>query len=292
MKTLSRDGGFSLIELLIAMAIMGLVAGAIFSLQTTTQRTSSTSEEVLEVQQNLRIALQRISRDIRMAGFCVPSGPIASSGDAQADSLTLQTACAAERYGRISGGTTINAGDSSTTVTLDPKEMITAFSDGDYVRIVRPSSGGQPFAGAILKVSGTDPANGTLKLGFSAVSSPVTLQDGDMVVRVSGSGATYPETIQYSLQQDTSTNDSNMYQLVRTVNGTQTDVIASKIYKSNGLQFQYLDNTGAVTASPSNIAAIRVTITGATDATQTGQTGYSGLKKRKVETVVQLKNLQ
>src|SRR5574341_1873842 len=64
--------GFTLIEVLIVAAMLGIVMGAIYSLYVTHQRTAYTQEEEVDVQQNLRIAMDSISRDIRMSGFLIP----------------------------------------------------------------------------------------------------------------------------------------------------------------------------------------------------------------------------
>jgi type IV pilus assembly protein PilW len=61
--------GFTLVELIVAMAIAGIVMGAIYSTYTSQQHSYTTQTHVVEMQQNLRAALYMIGRDIRMAGF-------------------------------------------------------------------------------------------------------------------------------------------------------------------------------------------------------------------------------
>lgn len=69
--TISNDkrNGFTLIEVLIVTFMIGLVTASVYSLYNTSQRSSYAQEEVVDVQQNLRIAMDSISRDIRHAGF-------------------------------------------------------------------------------------------------------------------------------------------------------------------------------------------------------------------------------
>ena len=66
---MSRTNGFTLIELLIAMAVAGIVAGAIFTAFLSQQKSYLAQEQVSEMQQNLRAALDIMARDIRMAGY-------------------------------------------------------------------------------------------------------------------------------------------------------------------------------------------------------------------------------
>ena len=61
--------GFTLVELIVAMAIAGIVMGAIYSTYKSQQHSYTVQTHVVEMQQNLRAALYVIGRDIRMAGY-------------------------------------------------------------------------------------------------------------------------------------------------------------------------------------------------------------------------------
>ena len=61
--------GFTLVELIVAVAIAGIVMGAIYSTYKSQQHSYTAQTHVVEMQQNLRAALYVIGRDIRMAGF-------------------------------------------------------------------------------------------------------------------------------------------------------------------------------------------------------------------------------
>jgi type IV pilus assembly protein PilW len=64
-----HDNGFSLIELLVAMTIAGIVIGGIYSVYHTQQKSFLVQEQVTGMQQNIRAALLLMEREIRRAGY-------------------------------------------------------------------------------------------------------------------------------------------------------------------------------------------------------------------------------
>ena len=64
-----QEGGFTLVELLVAMAITAVVMGAVYSLYKTQQESYIAQDQVVEMQQNVRASLYQLARDLRMAGF-------------------------------------------------------------------------------------------------------------------------------------------------------------------------------------------------------------------------------
>lgn len=60
--------GFTLIEIVVAMAVAFIVAGAIFATFRAQQMTHITQRELVGMQQNLRSAVYFITRDLRMVG--------------------------------------------------------------------------------------------------------------------------------------------------------------------------------------------------------------------------------
>ena len=68
------QSGFSLIEMLVATAILIVVTGSIFSLLNPAQGTYQAQPEVSDMQQRLRVAVDAIQRDLVMAGAGTYSG--------------------------------------------------------------------------------------------------------------------------------------------------------------------------------------------------------------------------
>jgi type IV pilus assembly protein PilW len=69
MKKKPKKNGFTLIEIMVSMAISSLVVTGIYGVYTIQQRSYTVQEQVTEMQQKLRSVLDFMNRDIRMAGY-------------------------------------------------------------------------------------------------------------------------------------------------------------------------------------------------------------------------------
>jgi type IV pilus assembly protein PilW len=72
-RALPIHGGFSLLELLIVLAVFSFIVGGIFSNLTQSQTRYQFEQEVAEVQQTARNAVDIMEREIKLAGFPIPS---------------------------------------------------------------------------------------------------------------------------------------------------------------------------------------------------------------------------
>jgi hypothetical protein len=78
----SREiAGISLVEVLIGLMLASAVVVALYELLTSQQRGYSLQDDVSEMQQNLRVATERISRDLTMAGFGKPAWSTVNNHD-------------------------------------------------------------------------------------------------------------------------------------------------------------------------------------------------------------------
>jgi prepilin-type N-terminal cleavage/methylation domain-containing protein len=297
--------GFSLIELLIVIGMLTVVMIAVYSLYDTHSKSAYVQEEVVDVQQNLRIAMDSISRDIRMAGMLIPlaSTPVGNAGNdagvnagsGATDTITLNAASTTGQYGRIDNATPV-IGATPMTFTLDTVDAVSTFNLGNNVRIISPPDRLEPAGttGAEFQVQAMDlaPLVRTIQVTWASGDNPTgkTFNRGDMLA-VALSNSPRPNTIGYFVTSGGPTCPANLFCLARATNvGTgvaDTQVIATNI---TNLQFRYILDTNAETDAPANLSqirAVRVTITGQTVATRV-QSG--GPKTKQITSVVKLRN--
>lgn len=264
MANFKQRHGYSLVELLVATALMGLVVMAIYGLYTSTQRQAYTTEEVVEVQQNLRIALDRLSRDIRLAGFLIPlsqdkfgsvpqmsldtddDGDCAEHNPESIGCFSFRTVSVTGAVGRLDADTTIATGGLLTdkhAFTLGHPEMVDLFEGPGndvadrWARIVRPGTGTTPLAGFFKVHSDSD--RGSSSLVMTGVSAPETIlyYPGDIVLPytdedadsdndiTTGSAPSLLNLVRYRLVDDPDSDDPAMHVLRRDINGDTAGAI-------------------------------------------------------------------
>lgn len=74
------EKGFTLIELAAAVLITLVVVGAGFTALVTTNKASRATLQAADTQENVRIAMELLSRDVRIAGFNMPPPPTTVGG--------------------------------------------------------------------------------------------------------------------------------------------------------------------------------------------------------------------
>ena len=75
-QSLSNSKGITIIELLVALVIFGLVVGGIYRLFIAQTKAYTVQDQVVEIQQSVRSAMEILLRDLRMAGYDDESSPI------------------------------------------------------------------------------------------------------------------------------------------------------------------------------------------------------------------------
>ncbi len=123
------NGGFTLIELMIAMAVGLVLLGAMYGVFTMHNKTFGTQEQIAEMQQSARAAMDMMTREIRIAGYN-PAGVTFDGIPYDADKLQM--------YADLDG-------DGNTNGT---NEYIKYTMDSDYPFEIRRDTGGgrQEFA--------------------------------------------------------------------------------------------------------------------------------------------------
>ena len=81
--------GITLIELLVALVIAGIIIAGIYRLFVAQTRAYVVQDQVVEVQQNIRSAMEILLRDLRMAGFNGDNTPSSPSVTPGASNITV-----------------------------------------------------------------------------------------------------------------------------------------------------------------------------------------------------------
>ena len=75
-----KESGFTLVEMMIVIAILGVVMAAMYSMFNHQQKSYAVQDHVSMMQQNVRVGLDYLVKDIRMAGY-IPEGIPFDSSD-------------------------------------------------------------------------------------------------------------------------------------------------------------------------------------------------------------------
>lgn len=286
--------GFTLVEILFVIAIFGIVIGAVYSLYLTNQKTAYVQEDLVDLQQNLRIAMDSITRDTRMAGTLVPLGinPLANGSlNNYSTSMQINTASATGQFARVARSKTA-ATFTIFSTSVDSPESVDALAGAGAgnVRLIRPSNRSNPVspdAYLVLYPNATNRSGPTVAMkrpGGTPFLAGTGADAGDIIAAASGTSAY--DTIVYSLAP--CTDPPSLQCLKRVVNGGTSDDVASNI---SSLSFSYLYDDGSAEGNnpsdPATIRSVRVTITGRTAATSALS---GGPKTRQITSVIKLRN--
>ena len=287
-----KEKGLTLVELLMVMAIFGVVMLAVMSLFIPAVRSTSTQTQLADVQSNLRLAMDRMTKDLLLAGFLVDpdydaggtldSGPVYWEGDVSpndTDDLTIRTRAISDAFARVVG---YNSG----TLAISDPEMASAFPAGSSVRLFAPmvamelegvddasydENDPSYYDDYVYTVNGqtTITIDGENYTGLVLNSPPADVPTEAVLLKVRDNSQPPMQTIRYRL---------NNGALERIVNG-QTQILARNV---DSLSFEYGESLGAV-------KRVDITLAGQT----TGLSGdvISGPKQRTLQTSVTLRNV-
>jgi type IV pilus assembly protein PilW len=258
--------GITLIELMVAMVVSGMLMAGVYRTFVSQQHTYTVQEQVTDMQQNVRLAINRMTRELRMAGF----GRVASffsNGGKHGVFQHVVTPVGGNKVtvvGAYQAITTLSANATSGSKTIQVNDA-SGFNTGlkQYISI----NGTESFQ--IKKITGNQ----------------IELETAFLDDHLAGEPAFLVMAITYSLGVS-----EGKSALLRDDNlGQGPQPVAENI---DDLQFAYLDSNGNSTVNPDDIRMIQVTIIARTDKTdpELGKVG-DGFRRRPLTSNIQLRNL-
>ena len=132
---LKSYNGVSLLEILITLAITGVITLAVFRAYITQHKNYIAQDDITEIQQNARVVIDELSRHIRMAGNNLPQGLEAiKASNTNPDTITIT-------YRQGNCDTYLSAAMPLPSAELKCGSDISCFSDNQWVYIFDPDSG-------------------------------------------------------------------------------------------------------------------------------------------------------
>lgn len=145
-----RAGGFTLVELLVALAVVGLVMVATLTILQQGQEGYALGVARLEAQQSARVALERVAREVRTAGFDPAGTGFPAIVNPAPTSLTIQKDlngngvidAAAESVTYLLRGTTLrrNAGGGAQPVIEGVEDLTFTYLDAGGAPTTLPAA--------------------------------------------------------------------------------------------------------------------------------------------------------
>jgi prepilin-type N-terminal cleavage/methylation domain-containing protein len=273
--------GITLIELLIALVISAILIAGIYKTFISQQRTYAVQDQVVEMQQNVRAAINKMLREIRMTNFgrvvydedqslsyILPVNGFGTILTTNPNNITI---VGAFEQIKDAGGNPIRVGAFTpapgATISLVDQDGNPAFT-GEFNNAANSylSIGGQECFTVV-------PAGTTSVLTLTGTRTP-TEPVGHFVFKV--------QAVTYDL-------DAVTFRLRRNENtGGGPQPLADNI---EALQFQYFNSSGSQTLIPNSTKTIQVTVTARTKEPDPDFKGGDGYRRRQIVSTIQLRNM-
>ena len=270
----SKNKGVTLIELLIALVISSILIAALYRTFIGQQKTYIVQGQVVDMQQNVRVAINKMMREIRMAGF-------GSVGDVLS------------QIGGVNGFTdVITPNDDSITIVGGFRQISALAADaagGQNKITLANATEASEFDGAIhhyLSVGGLE--SNTVQ---SRTGADLTLDKPLKVTYPVGTPVFKIHAIAYGIR-----NDGGVLVLFRDLysntGSSKRETVAENI---ENVQFEYFDADGNLLAlpiaDPGIIRMIRVTVRARTNMVDPDFKGGDGYRRRTIASNIQIRNM-
>jgi prepilin-type N-terminal cleavage/methylation domain-containing protein len=265
--------GITLIELLVALGVSGILLAGVYRTFVSQQHTFTVQEQVVDMQQNVRLAINRMTRELRMAGFGRMDAAFFGGGG---------------MYGTFNNIVNPGGGGTSVTVvegyqTLIPTTLSTNATAGSNSIFVNDVSSFDTATKKYISINGLESHQISTIIG-NEIKFPGT--DKLTKDHLQGERLYLVMAITYSRVQDF----EGKWCLMRDDHlGAGPQPVAENI---ENLQFAYFDASGNLTANPPDIRMIQVNIVAISDKTDPNLAKVGdGFRRRTLTSNIQLRNL-
>lgn len=276
---LTKKTGATLIELLIALVLSSILVAAFYRTFIDQQKTYTVQEQVADMQQSVRVGIDQVTRQIRMAGYGLGETILASFGVTDVNGFTNIF---------TPGNNVNNIGNNDDSITIiiavEVAKLTETVAQGSSVLKV---SNGEDFNSDKQKYLCLNGVNNYLVQSVSGntITLATPLSEGHLI----DEPVFLIKAVTYKLTSDTT--NPNIPVLVKNDNtGDGDQVIAENI---EDLQFRYTLADGSVTDSPANPEDIRIVCANIKARTKMADTQSSsvGYRRRELTSVIKVRNL-
>lgn len=253
-----RTAGFTLIELMIAIVLTGIILGAVYQTLGNNQRFYRSTSQILDVQQGIRAVAQLLPSELREVDAV--AGDVLAMGT---DSITIRALrntyfmCAPP----VPGTKIIIRNDMVFGYrAVDPaRDRVLVFRDGNTQLMTDDTWQDFSITNVNTGAACTDGSGAGTSINLGGPFAGMTTLDSNFTV---GSPVRTYEKITYRLYVDSA--GIGWLGVRNYVNGSWGSVspIAGPLRSANGISLTYYDSTGAVTATPTNVAQIGLVVRG------------------------------
>jgi prepilin-type N-terminal cleavage/methylation domain-containing protein len=274
-KKFKRDQGITLIELLVALVISGVLLAAVYRTFIGQQKTFVVQDQVVDMQQNMRGAINRMMTEIRMAGFGNLSMvlPLTISGKTFNNAINIDT----PSPGSL---TILSATGGAATLTLAAtigQSQITVSTLTDALGNPLFDTGNRKYicVGGLESYIVNAIDNGT---------KTITLNAPLLFTHPTGTPVFTIKAFTYQVAAvsgiPTLLKDENL-----------GDGLQPEADNIENLQFTYFDANGNVTANPPDIRIIRVSLTARAERQDPDLKNGDGYRRRQIASNIHIKNM-
>lgn len=275
LNILTKKTGVTLIELLIVLVLSSILVAALYRTFVDQQKTYAVQEQVVDMQQSVRVGIDQMTREIRIAGY--GGNILASFGNVNGFTNIITPGNNSNNIGKNDDSITIIIADEAAKLTA------TAAQGSSQLNV----STAADFNSDKKKYLCLNGENNYFVQGVSGniITLATPLSEGHRI----DEPVFLIKAVTYKLMWDTT--DPTMPVLVKNDHtGDGDQVNADNI---EDLQFRYTLKDGTVTdspANPENIRIVSVTIKARTEMTDPQLSG-DGHRRRELTSIIKVRNL-